>query len=53
MEFIGYVYSVKDLKEILNDMPDYYSVAVRENTPALSTPEVYLNESGMEVVIFQ
>ena len=53
MEFIGYIYSVKDLKEILADMPDYYSVSVKENTPELSTPEVYRNESAMEIVIFQ
>ena len=53
MEFIGYIYSVKDLKEILDDMPDYYSVAVKENAPSLSTPEVYRHESAMEIVIFQ
>lgn len=50
MEFIGYAYDVKELKSILADLPDYYTVVVSTSEYTNSTPEVYYNESRQEVI---
>lgn len=50
MEFIGYAYDVKELKSILETVPDYYTVVVNTSEYTHSTPEVYIDESRQEVI---
>ncbi len=50
MEFIGYAYDVKELKSILEDLPDHYTVVVQTSEYTNSTAEVYKDESRQEIV---
>jgi hypothetical protein len=50
MEFIGYAYDVKELKSILTDLPDYYTVVVNTSEYTNSAPEVYYDEARQEVI---
>ena len=51
MEFIGYAYDVKELREILSTVPDYATVVVHIAEDTNSTPEVYYDESRQEVIL--
>ena len=51
MTFIGYVYAVKELKSILDDIPDYYSVVVQASGDTNSTLEVYKDESKQDIIL--
>lgn len=51
MEFIGYAYNVKELREILSTVPDYATVVVHVTEDINSTPEVYYDESRQEVIL--
>lgn len=51
MEFISHAYDVKELKNILDELPNYYSVEVRSSVYASSPVEVYKDESRQEVVL--
>lgn len=51
MDFIGYAYSIKDLKDILNSVPEYYAVTVEVTDFTFSSPEVYKNESRQEIIL--
>lgn len=51
MEFIGYAYDVKELREILSTVPDYATVVVHVTEDTNSTPEVYYDEARQEVIL--
>lgn len=51
MEFIGYAYNVKELREILSTVPDYATVVVHVTECTNSTLEVYYDESRQEVIL--
>ena len=51
MEFIGHAYDVKDLKSILADLPDYYSVEVQQSVYVSSPVEVYKDESRQDIIL--
>ena len=51
MEFIGYAYDVKELKSILEDLPDYYTIVVQFSGDTNSTPEVYKDESRQDIIL--
>lgn len=50
MEFIGYAYDVRALKEILAEVSDYCTVVILSAEPQLSTPEVYYDEARQEII---
>ena len=50
MEFLGYAYDIKELKSILDNIPDYYTVVVQTSEYTNSTPEVYYDEARQEVI---
>ena len=51
MEFIGHAYDVKELKSILDELPNYYSVEVQLSVYVSSPVEVYKDESRQEIVL--
>ena len=51
MEFIGHAYDVRELKSILDELPNYYSVVVQPSVYASSPVEVYKDESEQEVIL--
>ena len=51
MEFIGYAYDIRELKSILDNVPDYYTVVVQTDDYTNSTPEVYCDEARQEIVL--
>ena len=50
MEFIGYAYDVKELKSILEDLPDYYYVVVKTGGDTNGV-KVYKDESRQDVIL--
>ena len=51
MEFIGHAYNVQDLKNILEDLPDYYFVVNQSDGQVTSPVEVYKDESRQDIVL--
>lgn len=50
MEFIGYVYNIGELKSILDNVPDYYTLVVNTSGHNIN-PEVYYDESWQTIII--
>ena len=51
MEFIGYDYDVKELKSILDTVPDYATIVANASDGTNATPEVYYDEARQEVIL--
>ena len=51
MEFIGHAYDVKELKSILEELPDYYTVVNQSDGQVSSPVEVYKDESRQEIIL--
>ena len=51
MEFIGNAYNVKELKSILEELPDYYTVINQSDGQVGSPVEVYKDESKQDIIL--
>ena len=51
MEFIGHAYDVRELKSILEELLDYYTVEVQPSVYASFPVEVYKDESRQDIIL--
>lgn len=51
MTFIGHAYDVRELRSILEDLPDYYTVVNQSDGQVSSPVEVYKDESRQDIIL--